>query len=567
MPGELDSLVADALAGALPNSAFSPGPMATTSPMPRPSLDQLPSVAPPGELPSESPAPSLSGLLATPERAMRGDQASVERLGRSAARRDPLAGTDPLPWGRDSVTYSTSTVATGREAGIHWPERIAFRLSDDFPAGPFDPFAAAGHAAENALPAARFPIAVPVTRIPDGWLEGVQPALPPTNQASELPPWLPASTPNAAPPAPASIDGLPTWLFANGHPIPQAPRQHTAPSSPWQPGLRADFPALQQQVNGQPLVWLDNAATTQKPRAVIAAIAQFYARDNSDVHRGAHALATRATNAYESAREPAQRFLGARSPSEIVFTRGATEAITLVAHAWGRQHLRAGDVVLVTHPEHHSNIVPWLQVCEATGALLRVVPVDVTAIGADFYVFSGHKSYGPTGIGALYGREDALAETPPWQGGGSMIEDVTFERVNYAAIPTRFEAGTPNLADAVGLQAALTYVEQIGRPALIAHEQRLLGGLLAGLTTIAGLTRVGAPKCRAGAVSFVIAGLSAQAIGKHLDRHGIAVRSGHHCAQPILRRFGHEATVRPSLGVYNDDHDIARLIEALRRLK
>jgi cysteine desulfurase/selenocysteine lyase len=396
------------------------------------------------------------------------------------------------------------------------------------------------------------------------------------------------------------------------------------------PGVRGDFPALDQEVHGHRLVWLDNAATTQKPRAVIEAISRFYAMDNSNVHRGAHELASRATEAYESARTTVQRFLGARSKNEIVFVRGTTEAINLVAQSWGRAHVRAGDVILVTHLEHHSNIVPWQLLCESTGAALRVVPVDdagnvrldayeamlgphvklvslphvsnaigtvvpvapmvqmaqhygarvlvdgaqsvahlpidVASLGPDFFVFSGHKIYGPTGIGVLYGKEEVLDDMPPWQGGGSMIEDVTFERSTYARPPARFEAGTPSLGDAVGLGAALDYVERLGRPAIAAHEQHLMAGLLAGLSSVPGLSLVGAPALRVAVVSFVLAGHDPRTVGQYLNRRGIAVRAGHHCAQPILRRFGHEATVRPSLGVYNDENDIAQLIHALRDL-
>jgi cysteine desulfurase/selenocysteine lyase len=417
---------------------------------------------------------------------------------------------------------------------------------------------------------------------------------------------------------------LPALMF----PAPASVRG--GPSGVPTPGLRRDFPALDQEVHGRRLVWLDNAATTQKPREVIDAISRFYETDNSNVHRGAHELAARATDAYERARATVQRYLGARSEKEIVFVRGTTEAINLVAQSWGRANVHAGDVIVVTHLEHHSNIVPWQLLCEDTGAVLRVVPVDdagdvrldayeamlsprvklvalpqvsnaigtlvpvaamaqmahrhgalvlvdgaqsvahmpvdVTGLGADFFVFSGHKIYGPTGIGVLYGREEVLEQMPPWQGGGSMIQDVTFERTTYARPPARFEAGTPSLADAVGLGVALDYVERAGRPAIAAHEQRLMSSLVAGLASVSGLSLVGAPAARVGAVSFVMAGHEPEAIGQYLNRRGIAVRAGHHCAQPILRRFGHETTVRPSLGIYNDESDIALLVRALREL-
>lgn len=656
--GGLDALVVGALASALSDADAGPFEQVSPGGLPRPpSTPEMP------DFPTEGVSVSdLARLLESPHRALRGDQAAVERLGRVGARRDPIAAADPLPWGRDSVTYSTAAVSTGREAGIHWPELVAFRLSDEFPGGPFNPLAAGAHAADNAAPAAMFPAAapdfVPHVRAPE-WL--LPTSTPLSMEGAEVPPWLAlaergadgsgrervpearAADPTAAPGASAgnttvpsadASDPLPPWLIGSAT-APDgrsaAPRRADARAS--HRGIRGDFPALDQEVHGHPLVWLDSAATTQKPRAVIDATSGFYERDNSNVHRGAHELAARATDAYEAARGKVQRFLHARSPKEIIFTDGATEAINLVAQSWGRHNLKTGDAILVTHLEHHSNIVPWMQLCESTGAVLRVipvdeagdvrldayeallaelgrrarlvalthvsnalgtivpvapmaamahrhgarvlvdgsqavahVPVDVQCLGADFYAFSGHKIYGPTGIGALYGREEMLEEMPPWQGGGSMIDDVTFERVRYAALPARFEAGTPNLAGAVGLGAALDYVEGIGRPNVFAHEQLLLATLLAGLSTVPGLALVGSPVARVGVVSFVMAGHTPQAIGQHLNRAGIAVRAGHHCAQPILRRFGHEATVRPSLGIYSDDSDVARLIEALRAL-
>ena len=394
--------------------------------------------------------------------------------------------------------------------------------------------------------------------------------------------------------------------------------------------MRGDFPILARPINGQRLVWLDNGATTQKPRAVIDAESRFYEEDNSNVHRGAHTLAARATDAYESAREKVQRYIGAATKDEVVFVRGATEAINLVAQAWGRENIRAGDEILVTHLEHHANIVPWQRLARECGALLRAIPVDdngdvrldvyeamlsprvklvaasqisnalgtvvpiapiaamahrfgarvlvdaaqsiahlpldVSCLGADFFVFSGHKVYAPTGIGALWARRELLDSMPPWQSGGSMIKDVTFERTIYAPPPAKFEAGTPNLAGAVGLGAALDYVEALGRPQFAAWEHMLIEHMLAGLRTVANLHIIGAPMMRAGVVSFIIDGHEPDVVARHLDSRGIAVRSGHHCAQPILRRFGLEQTVRASLGVYNIPDDIERLVTALRAL-
>ena len=572
----------------------------------------------PTELPDAGKLPGLDALA---------KESFVDALGRGFARRNPIDGLDPLPRGRDSVTLSTAGISAGRELGQHWPELNAFRLSDEFPSVPFDPLKVAERGAQNVLPAIMFPESSPV-RVP-------QLPRPPLGSSSEsLPAWLTAAPSAVAiatdqtppwmpPPAPGAPGSLPTLGSVPSPAIGIAPGESLSE-------VRKDFPVLEQDVNGHRLVWLDNAATTQKPRHVIDAVSRFYESDNSNVHRAAHELAARATDAYELAREKVRRFLGARSKQEIIFVRGTTEAINLVAQSWGRAHVRAGDEILLTHLEHHSNIVPWQLLCETTGATLRVIPVDaagdvrldayeamlgprvklvalphvsntigtivpvalmtemahrhgarvlvdgaqsvahlpvdLTNLGADFLAFSGHKIYGPTGIGVLYGREDVLNEMPPWQGGGSMIEDVTFERTTYAQPPARFEAGTPSLADAVGLGAALDYVEHLGRPAIEAHEQRLMSVLLAGLSSIPGLAIVGAPKLRAGAVSFVMPGLEPRVIGQHLNRRGIAVRAGHHCAQPILRRFGHETTVRPSLGIYNDEADIARLVHALRDL-
>lgn len=396
------------------------------------------------------------------------------------------------------------------------------------------------------------------------------------------------------------------------------------------PRVRDDFPILSQKVNDGRLVWLDSGATTQKPHAVIDGEAEFYRRDNSNVHRGAHALARRATDAYEKARDRVQRFLGAESSDEIVFVRGTTEAINLVAQAYGRHVVRSGDEILVTHLEHHSNIVPWQLLCQQTGAVLRVapvdefgdlivdeyerllgprtrivamtqvsnvtgtlvpvaplvamahrhgavvlvdgaqavahLPVDVKCLDADFYVFSGHKIYGPTGIGALYGKRALLDAMPPWQGGGSMITDTTFERSLYAEPPAKFEAGTGNIAGAVGLGIALDYLDRLGRPDVALHEQALVIYALHALRSVPGLRMIGAPRARVGALSFLIDGHDPLAVARALDQKGIAVRAGHHCAQPIHRRFGVETSVRASLGVYNEQDDIDALVAALRSL-
>jgi cysteine desulfurase/selenocysteine lyase len=394
--------------------------------------------------------------------------------------------------------------------------------------------------------------------------------------------------------------------------------------------VRQDFPILQEQINGRQLVWLDNAATTQKPQVVIDRLKYFYEHENSNIHRAAHELAARATDAYEEAREKVRGFLNASSVKEIVFVRGATEAINLVAQSWGRQFIGKDDEIVITWLEHHANIVPWQQLANEKGARLRVAPVDdngqvlldaytqllgsrtklvsfpqvsnalgtvtpanqiieaahaagakvlldgaqsvshmpvnVQDLNADWFVFSGHKIFAPTGIGVLYGKEALLNEAPPWQAGGNMITDVTFERSLFQPAPGRFEAGTGNIADAVGLGAALDYVNRIGLQKIEEYEHQLLIYSTRLLKEIPGLRLIGTAPEKAGVLSFVLDGHKTEDIGTALNREGIAVRAGHHCAQPILRRFGVESTVRPSLAFYNTCKDIDRLIVALTRL-
>ncbi|MEE6140067.1 family 2A encapsulin nanocompartment cargo protein cysteine desulfurase [Mycobacterium sp. 050128] len=394
--------------------------------------------------------------------------------------------------------------------------------------------------------------------------------------------------------------------------------------------IRADFPILKETVNGKPLIWFDNAATTQKPQVVIDRLSYFYAHENSNIHRAAHELAARATDAYEEARETVRRFIGAQKAEQNIFVRGTTEAINLVAYAWGGKHLGPGDEIVITHLEHHANIVPWQLLSQQTGAVLKVAPVDdagnlllsefenllgprtklvaathvsnalgtvtpvekivelghrygarvlidgaqsiphlpidVAELGVDFFVFSGHKIYGPTGIGVLYGSEAALAETPPWQGGGNMIADVTLERSLYQGLPNKFEAGTGNIADAVGLGEALRYVERIGIERIAAHEHALLEYATPRLADIPGVRLVGTATEKASVLSFVLAGHEPLEVGKALNAEGIAVRAGHHCAQPILRRYGLEATVRPSFAFYNTFEEIDVFLRAVRRI-
>jgi cysteine desulfurase / selenocysteine lyase len=395
--------------------------------------------------------------------------------------------------------------------------------------------------------------------------------------------------------------------------------------------IRRDFPILEERVHGRPLVWLDNAATTQKPNAVIDRISDFYRHENSNIHRAAHELAARSTDAYESAREKSRRFLNASSTREIIFVRGATEGINLVALAWGRRNVREGDEIVITWLEHHANIVPWQMLCSEAGARLRVapvndrgeitlekyeqllgprtrmvaftqvsnalgtivparemveiahrygarvlvdgaqavshMPVDVQTLDCDFYVFSGHKVFGPTGIGVVYGKLDVLDGMPPWQGGGNMIADVTFEKTTYQGSPERFEAGTGNIADAVGLGAAIDYVSEIGMENVAAYEHDLLNYSTAKLLTVPGLRLIGTAREKAGVMSFVLDDVRTEDVGAALSQEGIAVRSGHHCAQPILRRMGVESTVRPSLALYNTYEEIDALVAALLRIQ
>jgi cysteine desulfurase / selenocysteine lyase len=395
--------------------------------------------------------------------------------------------------------------------------------------------------------------------------------------------------------------------------------------------IKKDFPILKERVNGRPLVWLDNAATTQKPQLVIDRISHFYAHENSNIHRAAHEMAARATDAYEGARKKVQQFLNAGSPNEIVFVRGATEGINLVAKSWGEQFLGPGDEIIVSHLEHHANIVPWQQLAARKGAKLKVIPVDddgqilldeyaklltsrtrlvsitqvsnalgtivpvkqvvamahaagakalvdgaqsvshmrvdVRDLDADWFVFSGHKVFAPTGIGVVYGKEALLNETQPWQGGGNMIRDVTFEHTEYQAAPGRFEAGTGNIADAVGLGAAIDYVSRLGMDRIDQYEHYLLAYATKLLKEVPGLRLIGTAPDKASVLSFVLDGFTNDQVGQALNKEGIAVRTGHHCAQPILRRFGLETSVRPSLAFYNTCSDVMALVTVLQRLR
>lgn len=395
--------------------------------------------------------------------------------------------------------------------------------------------------------------------------------------------------------------------------------------------IRRQFPILAQTMRGKPLVYLDNAATTQKPQAVLDTLSQYYAAENANIHRGVYALSQDATRAYEGARSKLATFLNAAEPAEIIFTRNATEGINLVAQTFGRSEVGAGDEVVISEMEHHSNIVPWQLLCEEKGARLRVapinddgelvldelaallgprtklvsivhmsnslgtvnpvrevvelahgfdipilidgsqaayhMPVDVRALDCDFYVVTGHKLYGPTGIGALYGRRRLLDAMPPYQGGGDMISSVTFERTTYNEVPHKFEAGTPHIAGAIGLGAAVDFLDDVGFDAIVSHERRLLDYATVALSGLPGLRFIGTAREKASILSFVLDGVHPHDVGTVVDTEGVAIRTGHHCTQPVMDRFGVPATARASLAMYNTTDDIDRLVTALSKVR
>jgi cysteine desulfurase / selenocysteine lyase len=394
--------------------------------------------------------------------------------------------------------------------------------------------------------------------------------------------------------------------------------------------VRADFPILQQKVHGKPLVYLDNGATSQKPQAVIDAMSRYYSTENSNIHRGVHSLSEQATTAYEAARAKVRGFLNAASEKEIIFVRGTTEAINLVAQSYGRSFFQAGDEIIVSAMEHHSNIVPWQMLCQQVGAKLRVIPinhdgeivmdeyrrllndktkivsithvsnalgtivpvkeivalahargvpvlldgaqavphlkVDVRALGCDFYAFSGHKLFGPTGVGVLYGREELLEKMPPYQGGGDMISLVTFEKTHYNVLPYKFEAGTPHIAGGIGLGAAIDYLSGLDWDGLAKHEHNLLSYATDAVASIDGLRVIGTAKEKAGVLSFVFDQIHAHDVGTILDQEGVAVRAGHHCAMPVMQRFGVPATTRASFAFYNTIEEVDVLVRAIERV-
>jgi cysteine desulfurase / selenocysteine lyase len=428
-----------------------------------------------------------------------------------------------------------------------------------------------------------------------------------------------------------SCTGRKDWGFMNNVNTLQEPEITEAAQFLRLAGCRHHFPLLRQRVNGKPLIYFDNAATSQKPQIVIDAMMRYYEQENSNIHRGVHYLSERATVAYEGVREKVQRFINAGNTREIIFVRGTTEAVNLVAQTYGRTHVGKGDEVLISWMEHHSNIVPWQMLCEEKGAVLRVIPindrgelemddyerllsprtkivgithvsnalgtvnpvkqiialahsrgipvlidgaqavphmkVDVTDLEADFYAFSAHKMFGPTGVGVLYGRAQLLEHMPPYQGGGDMISSVTFEKTTYNVLPHKFEAGTPNIGGGIGLGAAIDYIMQVGTSAIAAFDGELLQYATAQLRQVPGIRIIGEAAEKVSVISFVMEGIHAHDIGTILDHEGIAIRTGHHCAQPVMQRFGVPATARASFAFYNTKEEIDALAKGLKQVK
>ena len=587
----------------------------------------------------------------TPSGTPSGAPYEVPHSAAAAPIRESRVRTDP-PFGAPYNVPHSATAATHPESVA--PSGIPFSVAHSAAATP-DPRSAAPSAtplgsyytvpySAGTAQALKIPAFVGAD-LPYADMFAASPLLPPTH-LSAPPALLPSgnvSGVNSAPSAETTVlpinpvgrspfyfldEAIPFGSAARTEQVPQIASVHPAFDAN---ALRRDFPILKELVNSRPLIWLDNAATTQKPQSVIDRLSYFYQHENSNIHRAAHELAARATDAYEESREKVRHFLNAPSADEIIFLRGTTEAINLVAQSWGRQNVNEGDEVVITWLEHHANIVPWQTLCNEKGAKLRVAPVDddgqilldeyqkllgsrtklvsfsqvsnalgtvtparqmiemahrvgarvlvdgaqsvshmrvdVQQLDCDWFVFSGHKVFGPTGIGALFGKIDLLNTTPPWQGGGNMIQNVTFEKTTYHGAPARFEAGTGNIADAVGLGAAIDYVERIGIDNINRYEHDLMAYATRGLNTVPGLRLIGTAPDKAGVLSFSLKGFATEEVGGALNQEGIAVRAGHHCAQPILRRFGLETTVRPSLALYNTYADVDTLVAALRRLQ
>jgi cysteine desulfurase / selenocysteine lyase len=556
------------------------------------------------------------------------------------------AAQQPPPFAE--TAYSQEPVLHAQQPPIFMPPMVPILIPDAAPSMMGQPMGwlSAGNAArppENpSNPTANAP--AQTGQMPQ--MEQMNPNVP--TQTVQMSPNAPSQTGQMNPNAPVEpfLTGLPTafvpsWMdsYVNrmGQPLhsPPAPVSATPAAShdatPFDvQQIRADFPILHRLVHGKPLIWFDNAATTQKPNAVIESLSHFYRTHYSNIHRGAHTLAAEATEAYESARKKIAKFIGASSENECIFVRGTTEGINLVAQTYGKKILQAGDEILITLLEHHANIVPWQMLAKEKGAKLVAAPVNdhgevmlddyfrllsprtkivaiaqvsnalgtvlpiremvqmahrfgavvlvdgaqgiphqrtnVQEMDADFYVFSGHKLFGPSGIGVVYGKKALLETMPPWHGGGNMIENVTLEHTTYNQPPAKFEAGTPNITDAVGLGAAIDYLNSIGMEKIAEYEHALTEYAMAGLRRIPKIRLIGTSPTKVSVLSFVVEGMTTEQVGKILDSEGIAVRSGHHCAQPVLRRFGVEATVRPSLAFYNTRTEIDKMLAILSRL-
>lgn len=653
LPGEQQYLAATAARTVLPpNSTFTGNPYAA---VPAPTAPAVPGVFAPA---SEA---QKGSYIATPERSLLPDA----RSSASALPEVPSGGVKPtavpefalLQDARPIFVSPQAEPSTAQASENHVPDEAGFAsipasLSPDFtaPQGIQPPTPTVpgtfGVVDSSAVPTFSFiEDARPIFSgsllgpVPAGLSKSGNPFASPLDSNAPQLPGAVAHEPDFRAPAsqnqnqPRSLDALnvvPAVLPGEGQPELLGGLSLSSYSFDVE-AIRRDFPILREQVNGRPLIWFDNGATTQKPQSVIDRLSYFYEHENSNVHRAAHELAARSTDAYESAREKTRRFLNASATREIVFVRGATEAINLVAQSWGRQNIQKDDEIVVTWMEHHANIVPWQMLCAKKGARLRVAPVDdsgqvlldeyekllgpktrlvsithvsnalgtvlpvqamteaghrhgarvlvdgaqavshmrvdVQSIGCDFYVFSGHKVFAPTGIGVVYGRSEVLDQMPPWQGGGNMIQDVTFEKTIYQPAPQRFEAGTGNIADAVGLGAAIDYLDRVGIVNVSRHEHMLLTYATTALLKIPGLRIIGTAKEKASVISFVMDGLRTEEIGDDLNRKGIAVRSGHHCAQPILRRFGLESTVRATFALYNTCEEVDALVAALWDLR
>ncbi len=583
---------------------------------PVPGADAPPSDVP-RATPDEPPTPeNTSG--ARPEMTL--DPAKLQALGGSMFSGVPsLYGTpeagQPATPDMDVPTQVNPTVG---HTGVETPQEGEPARGAGFPSGGFETF---GAEMMGALPPLFGDGDVAMPSLPGFDLASAGVA---TEGAKVQPSEAPATAPKDEP----DLYFLPTAEVLDG----DTPKLQQTSDQGFDPhSIREDFPILHQKIHGKPLIWMDNAATTQKPQAVIDRISHFYEHDYSNIHRGAHTLAARATDAYEDAREKVRRFIGAESADEVIWVRGTTEGVNLLAQTWGRKYIGGGDEIILTVLEHHANIVPWQMLAKEKGAKLRVAPVndkgeiimedyarllnprtklvcvgqvsnalgtvnpvremvaaahrhgvpcvvdaaqsvphmrvDVRELDADFLVFSGHKMYGPSGVGVVYGKMEHLEDMPPWQGGGNMIQTVTFDHTTYSGVPAKFEAGTPTITDAVGLGAAVDYIDRIGIDNINRYEHTLTEYAMERLYEVPGIRMIGTSPGKVSVLSFVLDGVRTEDVGRYLDREGIAVRAGHHCAMPTMQRFGVTGTVRPSVAMYNTHDEVDILVDVLKRYR